>query len=319
MNIEKVIYNWKYIFDGTGFDIIPNEKIDKPEFLYKLYGLNQNSFDSLINQYIYATHPSQLNDVFDCNEELLDLDDIEAIKTALSDIMSDEEIEDLIKHDFEGTKTFVQRFFRELTYRKWGVFSMTTNPNNVLMWSYYCNHNGFCIEFDISKFPFKYYGPFPVNYQPIIEPLSIKQFGVQIGILAQSNLKDEIWKHENEWRLLIASPDNEDMLSPNFEKLRRLGGHNRKFNYPLEAIKSIALGNRFFDPDEILEIDDMTLEINLKTNFEQKTIMLDFLATNKIETLIGLRAGFTELVFRPSVIERINYKKYRVNAKANAY
>jgi hypothetical protein len=314
MRIEREIYNWKYIFDGTGFDIIPNEETDKPVILYKLYGLNQYSFDSLINQYIYATHPSQLNDIFDCNEELLDFDDIKAIKVFLGDSMPESEIDKLIKDDFESLKTFVQRNFREKIYRKWGVFSMTGNPNSVLMWSYYCNHNGFWIEFDISKFPFKYYGPFPINYQPKIEALSIKQIGVQIGVLAQSNLKDEIWKHENEWRLMIAAPDGKDMFSPNFEILKRLGGHNRKFNYPLEAIKSIALGNRFFDPDEIHEIDNMTLEINLKSNFEQKSIMLDYLSTNNIKTYIGLRTGFTEIKFRTSTIERINYKKYKINA-----
>ena len=188
------------------------------------------------------------------------------------------------------------------------------NSNDVLMWSYYSGHNGFCIEFDILKFPFKYYGPFPINYQPNIEALSIKRIGAQVGVLAQSNLKDEIWKHENEWRLMIAAPDGKEMFSPNFEISIKLGGHDRKFQYPIEAIKSIALGNRFLAPDEILELDKMTLEINLKSNFEQKYIMLDFLATNNIKTYIGLRTGFTEIKFRTSKIERINYKKYNVNA-----
>ena len=307
MRIERVIYKWKYVFDGNGFEIIPNEPTDKPQILYKLYGLNQYSFDSLINQYVYATHPSQLNDIFDCNEEFLDFDDVESIRVFLKDSMPEDELNRLIKNDFDNLKVFVQRNFCEKIYRKWGVFSMTGNPNNILMWSYYCNHNGFCIEFDISKFPFKFYGPFPVNYQPKLEALSIKQIGVQIGILAQCNLKDEIWKNENEWRLMIAAPDGKDMVSPNFEILKRLGGHDRKFQYPLSAIKSIALGNRFFDPDEIHEINNMVLEINLKSNFEQKSIMLDFLSTNKIMTHIGRRTGFTEIKFRTSTIERINY------------
>lgn len=317
MRIEREIYKWKYIFDGVGFDVIPSEETDKPQILFKLYGLNQYSFDALINQYIYATHPSQLNDIFDCNEELLDFDDIEVIRVFLKDSMSDEEINRLIKDDLNNLKIFVQRNFREKIYRKWGVFSMTGNPNNILMWSYYCNHNGFCIEFDISKFPFKFYGPFPINYQPKLESLSINKYGIQIGVLAQSNLKDEIWKHENEWRLMVAAPDGKDMVSPNFDILKKLGGHDRRFNYPLEAIKSIALGNRFFEPDEIQEIDNITLEINLKNNFEQKSIMLDFIATNNIKTHIGLRTGFIAIKFRTSTIVRINYKKYRVIANIN--
>jgi hypothetical protein len=303
MIIERQIYKWKYIYDGNGFEIIPNEPFEKPKILSKLYSLSQFSIDALINQYVYATHPSQLNDIFDCNEQLLDFDDIETIRIFLKDWIPEEKLNGLIKEEFVNLKTCVQRHFREISYKKWGVFSMTGNPNNILMWSYYCNHNGFCIDFDISKFPFTFYGPFPINYQQSLEALSIKRIGVEIGVLAQCNLKDEIWKHENEWRLMIASPDGKDMISPNFELLKILGGHNRKFQYPLSAIKSISLGNRFFEPEEILKINNSKLEINLECNFD-----------NKKKTKIGLRAGFTEIKFRTVNIERINYKKYKINA-----
>lgn len=314
MRIEREIYKWTYAYDGTGFEVFPNEPTDKPQVLYKLYGLSEHSIDSLIHQYIYATHPSQLNDIFDCNEELLNFDDVESIKNFLKDSIPDEKLYSLIKHDFDNLKTFTQRHFREKIYRKWGVFSMTGNPNNVLMWSYYGNNKGYCIEFDITKFPFKYYGPFPINYQPKIDALSIKRIGIHIGIIAQCNIKDEIWKHENEWRLMIAAPDGQDMFSPNFELLKRLGGHDRKFKYPLAAIKSVALGNRFFEPDEIHEINNMKLEINLKSNSEQKSLVLNFLSANNIKTHIGLRKGFTEIIFRTSTIDKINDKKFKINA-----
>lgn len=314
MRIERKIYKWTYVYDGTGFDVIPNKSIDKPQILYKLYGLNEYSIDSLINKYVYATHPSQLNDIFDCNEELLDFDDVESVRIFLKDSMSDEELNLLIKQNFDDLKIFTQRHFREKIYRKWGVFSMTGNPNNILMWSYYGNNKGYCIEFDINKFPFKFYGPFPINYQPKLDALSIKKIGVQIGTIAQCNLKDEIWKHENEWRLMIVATNGQDMFSPNFEMLKKFGGHDRKFQYPLTAIKSIALGNRFFDPEEIRKINDMKLEINLKSNIEQKSKILNFLSTNNIKTHIGLRKGFTEIIFRTSTIETINKNKYKINA-----
>lgn len=314
MRREREIYGWKYIYDKDGFEIIPNETIEKPRVLYKLYGLNQYSFDSLINQYIYATHPSQLNDIFDCNEELLSFDDMEAVKAFLKNAISQEEIDKIIESEPDNLKKFVQRNFRELAYRKWGVFSLTSEPNNILMWSYYSNHSGFCIEFDLHHFPFKFYGPFPINYQSRLEALSINKVGVHVGVLAQSNLKDKIWEHENEWRLMVAAPEGKDMFSPNFKILKDLGVHNRKFSYPIEAIKSIALGNRFFIPDEISEINSTSLKINLMDNFEQKSIMLDFLATNNITTHIALRQGFTEIKYRAAKIERIKYKKYKINA-----
>jgi hypothetical protein len=128
--MEMEIYNWKYIFDGNGFDIIPNEPFEKPQILYKLYALNEDSIDSLTNQYVYATHPSQLNDIFDCNEELLDFDDIEAIQISLNELFPKPELNRMIDENFNNLKTFVQRNFRELIYRKWGVFSMTSVLTN---------------------------------------------------------------------------------------------------------------------------------------------------------------------------------------------
>lgn len=313
--MEKELFNWIYRYESGKFTITPNQEIDKPEFFYKYYSLNNNSFDSLINQYIYATHPSQLNDVFDCNEEILEFDDSETNRIFLKDFCSEEELIKMTDEDLLESKVFVQRNFKEIIYRKWGVFSMTTNRESVLMWSYYCNHNGFCVEYDISKFPFKFQGPFPINYQPELYSLSIKEIGVQIGILAQCNLKDKIWEHEEEWRLMIEAPKGEDMMSFNFEKLKKLGGHNRKFEYHIYAIKSITLGNRFFEPEEIREIDNNVLEINLKSNFEQKSIMLDYLSFNSIKTHIALRKGFTKIEFRTIKVERVNYKQYKFIAE----
>ncbi len=312
--MEKEIYNWKYIFNENGFEIIPSEPVAKPKILYKLYGISEYSIDSLINQYVYATHPYQFNDIFDCNEELLNFDDEELIYGYLSKVIPKKELERLLTTHKSDLPKFFQRIFHATIYRKWGVYSMTGNPNNVLMWSYYGDNKGFCIEFDISAFPFKYYGPFTINYQPNLEPLSIKQIGTYIGVLAQCNLKHDIWDREEEWRLMIEAPDGEDMISPTFKVLKDLGGHDRKFTYPLSAIKSIALGNRFLDPDEIREINNNVLEIDIQENAESKSRIIDFIAKNKILTYVGLRVGLTNIEFRKSSIERIGVNNYKVVA-----
>lgn len=312
--METKKYNWTYRYKNEIYEIIPDELEEKPKILYKLFSLNQYSFDSLINNYIYATHPSQFNDIFDCHEELLEFDDKRVIKTFLLYMMNEEEIDILLQKGLKNIKTFVQRNLREIIYRKLGIFSMTGNPNNILMWSYYTKHKGFCVEYDITDFPFKYFGPFPVNYQKQLEPVSIKKIGISLGVLMQSNLKFKGWEHENEWRLLIEAPTGEDMYSPNFELLRKLGGHNRKFYYPISAIKSIALGNRFFEPEEIIKLNSKELEINLSSNFGQKSIMLDFLAENKINTRIALISSLTEIKFRTCKVKRINYKIYKIKA-----
>jgi len=315
--MEKVIHNWTYTYDEeSGFDVIPDKKIEKPQVLYKLYAFSDNSFDALINQYVYATHPFQLNDIFDCNEELIEFDDENVVRQFFSPMVPTDKLEKYIKSKGSNIKVSAQRLFKEIVYKKWGIFSLTNNPNNVLMWAYYGNHKGFCVEFDITKFTFEYYGPFPVNYQTTLEAISLKEVGTHIGVLAQSNLKDAAWKHEDEWRLMIAAPKGEDMLSKGYRRLEVLGGHNRKFQYDISAIKSIALGNRFFEPGEIIIVNDDELRITLTSNFERKSIMLDFLYTNQIETHLGMRSGFTQIKFRSVRVERIDYRTYKLLASS---
>lgn len=310
--MEKEIFKWRYSFNGEEFKIFPEEPCETPHILHKLYALNDYSIDSLVNHYVYATHPFQFNDIFDCNEELLDFDSDEVIRAFIKDTIPGEELNRLLTQKPSGFKQFVQRNFREIIYRKIGVFSMTSDPNNILMWSYYGNHAGFCIEFDIREFPFRYFGPFPINYQPEIEALSVSKIGIQIGTLVQCNIKDAIWKHENEWRLLISAPAGEDMITNHFEILRKMGGHDRKFPYPLSAIKSITLANRFFMPDELKDITKIELEINLKSYTDQKAMVLDFIVNNKIKTLIGIRIGLTTIGYAKVAIEKVEKYKYKI-------
>lgn len=310
-------YKWDYVaehLDGgdINFKIIPDGENPKPTELYKFYSLTQYAIDGLLNGYIYATHPCQFNDLYDCYEELVTFDDNEWNKSFLHDFLGKELAENIIaSNDTASLATYAQRNFREIVYRKWGVYSMTSNPNNILMWSYYTNNQGFSICFDFSKFPFKFRGPFPVNYQSNIEKISAKETGIQLAVLYQTNIKHEGWQHESEWRLLIDAP-GEDMIAPSFEMLQKLGGHNRRFNYPLAAIKHICLGNRFFQPEEIKEIDKMTLQLTLKPEAKQKHAMLSFLDKNSIESYIGLRhSAFKSIHFRGGKFSQIDSDKFK--------
>lgn len=77
-------YNSYRTKEGFKFNIqSPRENKKTPTELYKIYALNQFSFDSLLNSYIYATHPCQFNDLFDCHEEIIKYDDIDIIKNFL--------------------------------------------------------------------------------------------------------------------------------------------------------------------------------------------------------------------------------------------
>lgn len=320
------INEWEYKFNNL--IITPDKEIAIPTKLYKYYSLDQNSIDSLVNSYIYATHPSEFNDVFDCDADLLDFDNENFTNYFLYEFMKRG------IHEFENIKIelkyIAQRDFKESVYRKFGIFCMTNNPKSLYMWTNYNKHKGFCIEFDISVLNknFKAYGPFPINYQPSekIIPLSVSKFN-NIGedtyfdillemMLFQSNIKNEFYEYEEEWRLLIQSPKGNEMVSPSYMKLKELGGHNRKFEYPIETIKSIWLGVNFFLPEE-KKIEDYGHEINLIENYTQKLAILDFLSDNKIPTLIGGKNKPNEINFEEAIIERVNYKQFKVIYKKN--
>lgn len=115
-------------------------------------------------------------------------------------------------------------------------------------------------------------------------------------MLFQSNIKQKIWEHEEEWRILIPS-DGEDMLSPDNPFLEELGGRNRLFSYSINAIKSITLGSRFFYLQEVEELEGNRFLIKLKDiaqegedrfKTENRRKLLDFIIENKIDAAIIL-------------------------------
>jgi hypothetical protein len=94
-----------------------------------------------------------------------------------------------------------------------GIFSLTTNYKNDLMWSHYANsHSGFCIEYEFDKlntFDIKYKEHFSshlncfekVNYSD--KPFNLNKIIIKrediIKFLFHKNIK---WKYENEWRIV---------------------------------------------------------------------------------------------------------------------
>jgi hypothetical protein len=305
------IYGRTYIAklgaDELIFDIKSPEDEPKPDSLYKLYGISKYSIDSLRNNYIYATHPNQFNDLFDCWAELIDFDNPAVAREILKTVVDDKIVD---SYDEYLVKLYAQRNFRELFYRKVGLFCATTDPNSLLMWSYYTNHSGFALEYEIANFPFKYYGPFPINYQQDIQPVSVNKHSLEIAILLQSNLKHIDWKHENEWRLIIPSEEG-SMKSPNFRTLKELGGQERKFYYPEKTIKSILLGNRFFDPDEIEIIDDKVLKVNLFENSEEKREILEIIFLRNITIYFAQRDTF-KIGFAQCILEKTSDTEYKL-------
>ncbi|BAX80979.1 DUF2971 domain-containing protein [Labilibaculum antarcticum] len=284
------------------FEVIPDEERPVPESLFKLYELNKFSVDALCKSYFYAAHPCQLNDYFDCHEKLLEFDD-QLIINFLGNGGFHENIQDLIKNDPKRAQKITRETFREVFFKKIGVVSLTENPFNLLMWSYYTNHKGFQVQYDHGKFSFNNHGPFAINYRENLEIIRMSPSNVELGVLMQTNLKHKVWQHEKEWRFLA---EKENMESPSSEVMRNEGGESRKFPYSFSAINSIQLGIRFFDVEEVIPENKYTLRISLKLKDVLKRKFLSFLAENEINTGISISQELNKIDFRYGRLMRID-------------
>lgn len=92
--------------------------------LFKFYPLSLNSLDSLFRNYFYLANPSDFNDSFDCNVNLIeDIGDLEMMKTV-----------------------------KRNNYHNIGICSFTEIIDNHLMWAHYTsNYNGWALEFEGDK------------------------------------------------------------------------------------------------------------------------------------------------------------------------
>lgn len=242
---------WKYgsHYEGSTimFDLEPDKHYDIPTTFFKYYALSKNSVDALINLFVYASHPELLNDPFDCDMQLAKIEDDANAKVLWEGLFS--QVRGMFGMDEQSFFHYSTEAFTTLMFRKWGILSLTDNCNNPIMWSSYANNNGFCLEWDVRQFPFAKKGPFPIHYVEKVEEVSSKDYDVQTMIFIQSNVKLKDWAYENEWRLMIQPPVGFDMktFGKDADKYNQMPDlHDRKFRYPLCALKSITLGINFF-------------------------------------------------------------------------
>ena len=307
-----------YQYDNAGhYKIIRDSDCNRaaPSTFYKYYALNDYSVDAITNLYIYATHPNQFNDPMDCFDKLITFDTKQAVQS-FWDCYYEQ-----ICHDYPNYNKLLeqtQKGFHTELYRHVGLVSLTPNPANSQMWALYAQKNGFCVGFDISKFHFHHFGPFPINYiydWDYVEPFPISK-GSRIAMLYQTNLKDSGWRFEKEWRLYIPNPEGLDMKSfgPFSERYNRLDDHDRKFRYPFEAIRSISFASEFFSPENRYNISDYEMEVR----FEPSSLackMLNFICEATRFRDIELRIAnpqVNEISLIPITIFKLSDTSFRI-------
>lgn len=228
-----------------------------PLTFFKYYSLNYYGVDALVNSYIYASHPNQLNDPFDCNNDIIIFDDEDSIRSLLGELYHE------VSANFSHSD-FPPRAFNTIAYKKCGIFSLATNHVHPLMWAHYAGKNGFCIEFDVREFPFEYYGPFPMNYVKTLPSIKTSQTSIWQALAIQCSVKQSLWSYEDEWRIIVPSPKGLEMKSYGYwsENMNIGCEVERKFPYPTKAIKRIILGAEFLSPERITKLTNTIIQVS---------------------------------------------------------
>lgn len=116
---------------------------------------------------------------------------------------------------------------------KVGVYSLTEENLNVLMWSHYAaGHTGICIEFDSSKGSRLFSKIEKVKYTDV-DPLLKREYGkIEIDLLKEvCNYKYHDWNYENEWRIIT-------------------DGAQKYLHFEKEEIAGVVMGHRISPEDK---------------------------------------------------------------------
>lgn len=253
--------------------------------------VHEDRIDVLENGMLRFTPPSELNDPFEVNPIIfeVDPDNLPPNETATPNNMNDSD------HEYTYNRLNSKKIYRD-KYKEFvngfGILSlisndsMTTQPSivvvnpedpmrNLLMWAHYANeHKGFLIEFS-SNFmevthrvthedikPVKYSNDRPVL---LFEDVESKE-------MAPFYKKGGSWCYENEWRIVLPLTSS-DLIKEN-------GIHLFKFN--LKSIVSVTCGCKMSDENKarirkILKEPDLSNSAYYEASLdnEHTTVIID--------------------------------------------
>ncbi len=251
-------------------EINPFENIDVPEIVYKYRDWNNDFYKKVLtNRELFLASPALFNDPFDCKIPVaywkLGEDPqlareyfpqvVERHKPHLTDTEKMKEVERLIKEARFKDKEYLEKmekgFFEELN-SKFGLVSLTSFRDNVLMWSHYSNsHTGFCIGFK-SRILFNDSEHFGRGGQVIYEkefPIILPTEDLVQQLVKQTFIKSDMWAYEKEYRL------------------SKFNGANKTIEFPEESVSEIILGC------SISESDRKSIVNLTKCNFPKAKIL----------------------------------------------
>ena len=302
------------------FNVYPSLELKCNRF-FKYYALTNNSVDALTKCYVYASHPNQLNDSYDCNSQILSFEN-----ASCNDM---DVFYGRLYNQFLGgygseecLRQHTSEHFKDLIYKHTGIISLANQNTNAHLWHVYSQDSqGFCVELDVKQFPFKCYGPNPIQYVDKLSKFKVNN-NIATALLVQTNVKTKAWEKEEEWRMLVSNPKGMDFNSwgedGSLHKQFNFGDeHDRKMKFPLSALKSVTLGERFFRSPNIKcnQVSETELEcIFLNTKEELRSMVLDFLIGKPVRLFI-ITNDMGELAPQPIEIVKLQSQVYRIILK----
>ncbi len=314
---------WQYAGQKNGdvmnFDVKPSEDKEIPDSFFKYCSLNEKSVEALTRCYVYASHPNQLNDSVDCNSQILDFQTAsqEDLKSFYGAELYPKYLE--VYGNEQNLRSNMHEHFKLVSYNHIGIVSLSTRNDSIYFWNSYAQSGqGFCIEWDVRNFPFRYFGPFPVHYVDKITPFKVHS-NIPTALLIQTNVKTKDWESEQEWRLLVSNPMGLDFNSwdddGSYSQQYNFGGeHNRKMKYPIEAIKSVTLGERFFRSPNIRQYPITNDEREVVFLSKKETLrcrVLDFLSSVYL-CAYQIKNELGAIHVQPIEVVKIQSRVYRI-------
>ncbi len=314
-----IFHNWKYERnsneEGFSFRITPDREINIPNTLFKYYALTENSVSSLEDQKFYISQPHDFNDLFDSSHFRLDFGTVSKseIRKMLS-FLSDSVFEKMWQADERDTRSYGQHSFMRTATSLSGLLCLTPNSLNDLMWGYYGNNGGFCLELDHSKFDKNFKGPYPINYIDEFTPLIFENFGGHYSYIILTTTKKKMWSHEDEVRFIVEPKSGHYKTKGLLDNSLFEGGEERFEKYHKTSLISITLGFKFVKNEAFEAISDTEYIIEFTSNEATlKQRLFDHIICNDIKChCIIQQLPLFVLEKKPWKIEKLENSKYRI-------
>jgi hypothetical protein len=152
----------------------------------------------------------------------------------------------------DNHKEYCMQDNRNSIERDWGIFCLTSNPNNFLMWSHYGNsHTGFCIGYDTEiLFETLECTIGPVIYEEYVPKFKLTSEPIEEYAKKLLGTKGKFWEYEEEYRII------------------KYGAANKSFKLPKEAITEIIFGCKM-DIKTKFSIIDSVRDLNINCNIHE--------------------------------------------------